>query len=205
MAPACSVQKTGSKVDSATLDAPTASTRQASENRSVQDLTPVEVDYLTPVSAINEPKIYVYKEKRRMYVIQSNVLVRDYPIGLGFSPQGDKQRQGDGRTPEGNFLICMKNPTSRFIKSLGLTYPDKKHAQRALFAGAITPLQFQHILNALERIALPPANTALGGEIFIHAGGAHKDWTNGCVALYNRDMDELFNIAKVGTPVSIRP
>ncbi|MDY0041903.1 MAG: L,D-transpeptidase, partial [Desulforhabdus sp.] len=65
--------------------------------------------------------------------------------------------------------------------------------------------QFQHILNALERIALPPANTALGGEIFIHAGGAHKDWTNGCVALYNRDMDELFNIAKVGTPVSIRP
>lgn len=205
IAPACSMQKSGSKVDSTTLDNRTQNAKQASEKQSVQDLVPLKVDYLTPLSAINDPKIYVYKEKRRMYVIQSNVLVRDYPIGLGFSPQGDKQRQGDGRTPEGDFLICMKNPTSRFIKSLGLTYPDKKHAQRALFAGTITPLEFQDIVTALERLALPPASTALGGQIFIHAGGAHKDWTNGCVALYNRDMDELFNMANVGTPVSIRP
>jgi murein L,D-transpeptidase YafK len=140
-----------------------------------------------------------------MYIIQSNVLVRDYPIGLGFSPRGDKLKSGDGRTPEGDFRICVKNPVSRFIKSLGLNYPQERHAQRALFAGMITPIQFKDIIISVERNMLPPWNTALGGQIFIHAGGAHKDWTEGCVALYNRDMDELFVMANVGTPVIIRP
>jgi len=200
---ACSMQKSGSKVDS--LDNRTKSGKQFADKQSGRELTPLRVDYLTPVSKITRPEVYVYKEKRRLYVIQSNVLVRDYPIGLGFSPKGDKQTEGDGKTPEGNFLICVKNPASRFIKSLGLNYPDRKHAERALFAGIITPPEFRGIVSALERTVLPPSNTDLGGQIFIHAGGAHKDWTNGCIALYNRDMDELFSLAGVGTPVSIRP
>lgn len=203
--PACSMQKSGSKVDSTSLDKRTPHTKQASVKQSGQELPPLKVDYLTPLGSITSPELYVYKEKRRLYVIQSNVLVRDYPIGLGFTPKGDKQKEGDGRTPEGSFFICMKNPASRFIKSLGLSYPDRKHAQRALFTGMITPIEFQDIITALEKSLLPPSSTSLGGQIFIHAGGAHKDWTNGCIALYNRDMDELFMMARIGTPVSIRP
>jgi len=202
----CSVQKSGSRIDSSHANDNTKVVDASSvQTRDRDNASTLKVDYLTPLSAIRQPKIYVYKEKRRLYVIQSSVLVRDYPIGLGINPRGDKQRQGDGRTPEGEFSICVKNPMSRFVKSLGLDYPDRKHAERALFAGIITPLEFQDIIRAFASRAAPPWNTALGGEIFIHAGGAHNDWTDGCVALYDSDMEELFTIASVGTPVTIRP
>jgi len=203
--PACSMQKPGSKLETARSDSKFNPSERLARQMDPQDSPPLKIDYLTPVRDIYSPEIYVYKEKRRLYVIQSNVLVRDYPVGLGFSPTGDKEKEGDGRTPEGEFFICMKNSGSRFVKSLGLNYPDKRHAERAFFAGVITPVEFRDILLAFERKSTPPWSTVLGGKIFIHAGGAHKDWTEGCIALYNSDMDELFQIAAVGTTVSIRP
>jgi murein L,D-transpeptidase YafK len=203
--PACSMQKSGSKAESAQLDGKAKPVEKAVDQDDAQDKIALKVDYLTPVRAIQSPEIFVYKEKRRLYVMQSKVLVRDYPVGLGFHPSGDKEKEGDGRTPEGSFFICVKKPNSRFQKSLGLSYPDKKHAERAFFAGVITPIEFRDILIAFENKATPPWNTVLGGQIFIHAGGAQKDWTEGCIALYNSDMDELFQITSVGTPVTIRP
>ena len=202
---ACSVQKSGTKLDSAQTDAKKPAMMNPAAQASFQDRTPVRVDYLTPLSEVVTPEVFVYKEKRRLYLIQSNVLVRDYPVGLGFHPVGDKEKEGDGRTPEGDFIICQKNPAGRFNKSLGLNYPEKKHAERAFFAGVINPLQFKDILLANERKTTPPWTTTLGGAIFIHAGGAHKDWTDGCVALYNSDMEELFRVTDNGTPVHIRP
>jgi murein L,D-transpeptidase YafK len=201
----CSMQKSGSKVDSSRSDKDNKTAATNARSESSDDKAILKVDYLTPTGAIQTPEVFVYKEKRRLYVIQSKVLVRDYPVGLGFNPRGDKEREGDGRTPEGEFSICVKNSTSRFIKSLGLNYPDKKHAERAFFAGLLTPLEFRDILLAVENRAAPPWSTSLGGKIFIHAGGAHKDWTDGCIALYNSDMEELFQIASVGTTVTIRP
>jgi len=203
--PACSMQQPGSKAESTRLNQKASVEDEAAAQESSQDKVTLKVDYLTPLRAIRDPEIFVYKEKRRLYVIQSDVLVRDYPIGLGFHPTGDKEKEGDGRTPEGKFFICVKKPKSRFQKSLGLSYPDKKHAERAFFAGAITPIEFRNILLAFENRITPPWNTALGGQIYIHAGGAHKDWTEGCVALYDSDMEELYQIASIGTPVSIRP
>jgi L,D-peptidoglycan transpeptidase YkuD (ErfK/YbiS/YcfS/YnhG family) len=203
--PACSMQQPGSKAESTRLDRNARVEEKTVDQDSSQDKVALKVDYLTPVRAIQNPEIFVYKEKRRLYVIQSNVLVRDYPVGLGFHPTGDKEKEGDGRTPEGKFFVCVKKPNSRFQKSLGLSYPDKKHAERAFFAGIITPIEFRDILLAFENKTTPPWNTTLGGQIYIHAGGAHKDWTEGCVALYNSDMEELFQIASMGTPVSIRP
>jgi hypothetical protein len=199
------MQKPGSNVDKAQLDRKGAPGESLAAQESNQDNAHIRVDYLTPLRAIQNPDVFIYKEKRRLYVIQSNTLVRDYPIGLGFRPSGDKEREGDGKTPEGDFFICVKKPSSRFVKSLGLNYPDKKHAERAFFAGVITPLEFRDILLAFENRATPPWNTTLGGQIFIHAGGAHRDWTEGCIALYNSDMDELFQVSSVGTPVHIRP
>ncbi len=165
----------------------------------------VSMDYLRPVKSIKHPDLYVYKEKRRLYVLDGDVLVRDYPIGLGPHPRGDKEKRGDGRTPEGRFFVCVKNSRSRFGKSLGISYPDPEHAKRALFEGLISVNAYRNIVLAKESKKKPPWDTALGGEIFVHGGGAQADWTNGCVALYNSDMDELFKIARIGTPVTIRP
>lgn len=201
---ACSMQKS-SNLNSVQAQKKAKSDGAPSAADAAQDKIPLKVDYLTPVSAIGNPEIHVYKDKRRLYIVNFDTLVRDYPIGLGFSPRGDKEKEGDGRTPEGDFFICVKNSTSRFIKSLGLNYPDKRHAERAFFAGVITPNEFRDILLAFEKKSTPPWGTRLGGKIFIHAGGAHKDWTDGCIALYDSDMEELFRISTVGTPVYVRP
>lgn len=164
-----------------------------------------EVNLDCPLSLVSNPKIYVYKSDRRLLLVNNGVLVREYPIGLGFSPNGDKFMRGDGRTPEGQFFICAKNPNSRFYKSLGLNYPDPRHAEKALVWGAISLEDFRNIVEASEGKRRPPSNTVLGGDIFIHGGGAGRDWTWGCVAVRNSAMDELFSIVSVGTPVEVMP
>lgn len=203
---ACSIQGPDSLFDSSK----STEKKKQPESRTARqqppgEKEPVRIDYLTALTDIVNPEIYVYKEKRRLYVIQSNVMVRDYPIGLGFNPVGDKEIEGDGRTPEGDFIICRKDPASRFHKALVLNYPDRKHAERALFAGILSPPEFKEILTAAERKAEPPSSVKLGGQLCVHAGGAYKDWTQGSIALYNSDMEELFKIASTGTPVHIRP
>lgn len=102
--PACSMQKSGSKVDSAQPASNAKAVTEISDQDRAREPVPLKIDYLTPVRAIQNPEIFVYKEKRRLYVMQSDVLVRDYPVGLGFHPTGDKEKEGDGRTPEGSFL-----------------------------------------------------------------------------------------------------
>lgn len=159
----------------------------------------------TPLAAITKPEIYVYKSQRRLMLVQDGVLVRDYQVGLGFRDVGDKTIRGDGRTPEGEYFVCVRNPNSRFYKSLGLNYPLPKHAEMALAKGDIGLQEFRLIVDAYESKSKPPQNTALGGEIFIHGGGATDDWTLGCVALSDRAIDELFEVVPIGTPVHIFP
>ena len=203
---ACSMQEPGRNFGSSK----STEKRKLPENTTAQqqpprEKEPVRIDYLTALTDIVNPEIYVYKEKRRLYVIQANVMVRDYPIGLGFNPVGDKESEGDGRTPEGDFFICRKDPVGGFNKALVLNYPDRKHAERALFAGILSPPEFREILMANESNASPPRSAKLGGQLCMHAGEAYKDWTQGSIALYNSDMEELFKIASTGTPVHIRP
>lgn len=132
-------------------------------------------------------------------------IVKTYRIGLGNNPTGAKQRQGDGRTPEGTFYVCVKNPKSKYHLSLGLSYPTPADAARGLREGLITQAQHDAILAAHKKRATPPWNTALGGEVFIHGSGSGSDWTLGCVALDDADMDELYALIEKGTSVEIRP
>jgi hypothetical protein len=164
-----------------------------------------KVDYLFPVALVEKPRIYIYKSRRRLLVLEDETLIRDYPIGLGPCPSGDKQKRGDGRTPEGEFFVCAKNPRSKYHKSVGLSYPGKKHAALAFRSGLLSHGDYETILKAQTKRRQPPWTTSLGGDIFIHGGGAHEDWTKGCVALYNYDMDELFEVVTMGTPVFILP
>lgn len=149
------------------------------------------------------PRIVVSKSRRLLTLYSSGKLVRTYRIGLGLSPIEDKVREGDRRTPEGDFYICIKNPRSQFYLSLGLSYPNRQHAERGLRDGLITRAQYQQIVSAIRRKRQPPQYTRLGGEIFIHGHGSQSDWTWGCVALDNKDIRELFAAVPVGTPVRI--
>ncbi len=165
--------------------------------------TSVDLDF--PLSLITNPKIYVLKADRRLWLIQNGTLVRDYHIALGPSPRGDKLFQGDGRTPEGDFFICSKNSASHYYKSLGINYPSPRNGENALSSGMISYNEYCSIKQASDAMKMPPANTALGGQVMIHGGGCYSDWTLGCIALNNQAMDELFSVVQIGTPVCIMP
>lgn len=150
-----------------------------------------------------QPKIVVEKTARRLTLYSNGERVRVFQVALGFEPAGDKIKQGDGRTPEGDFYVCMKNEKSKFYLSLGLSYPNAEDAERGLRDGLINRAQHKQITSAISRGAKPPWNTALGGEIFIHGGGAASDWTWGCVALANEHVRELFDAVPLGTHVRI--
>ena len=152
-----------------------------------------------------EPRIVVTKSKRQLALYSGGKVVRIYPVGLGFTPKGDKVRQGDGCTPEGSFYVCVKNEHSNFYLSLGLSYPNKEHAERGLRDRIITRAQYDEIMSALQKRARPLWNTRLGGEIFIHGNGSQRDWTWGCVALDDDNIKELFDAIPKGSPVLIEP
>jgi murein L,D-transpeptidase YafK len=151
------------------------------------------------------PKLVVKKAERKLFVYSAGKLVRTYRIGLGLSPVGDKVRQGDRRTPEGEFYVFTKNNRSAFYLSLGVSYPNAAHAGRGLRDGLINRAQYESIMRALRAKKTPQQNTALGGDIYIHGRGATSDWTWGCVALEDEDIRELFDAITVGTTVVIEP
>ena len=153
---------------------------------------------------LKNPRIVIMKSERRLELFSGDTVVRRYKIGLGLSPVEDKVRQGDRRTPEGEFYVFTKNDKSAFYLSVGLSYPNIEDAERGLRDKLISRRRHDVIVRAIKRKATPPHNTALGGDIYIHGNGASTDWTWGCVALENADMKELFDAVTVGTPVTIK-
>lgn len=156
-------------------------------------------------STIRDPRIVVHKARRELLVSSGKDLLKTYRIALGGNPVGPKRKQGDQATPEGSYVVCRKNPQSRFVLSLGLSYPNAADADRGLAAGLVTRAEHRRILESARTGACPPWNTALGGEVFIHGSGSASDWTWGCVALDDDDVRELYSRILVGTPVVIEP
>lgn len=154
---------------------------------------------------LREPRVVVNKARRELILYSGGEAVRTYRAALGFSPVGDKVRQGDGATPEGDFYIFTKNDKSAYYLSLGVSYPNADDADRGLRDGLISRAQHRRIMRALRVKGTPPQNTRLGGEIYIHGNGASRDWTLGCVALEDADIKELFDAVPRGTPVTINP
>ncbi|HEX2271609.1 MAG TPA: L,D-transpeptidase [Pyrinomonadaceae bacterium] len=154
---------------------------------------------------VAKPRIIVYKKERKLELYSGRTLLKTYRVGLGFNPVADKQREGDGATPEGEFYVFVKNNKSAYYLSLGVSYPNVEDAERGLRDGLITKAQYDAIVDAHRRKAAPPQYTKLGGLIYIHGHGAGSDWTLGCVALENEHMKELFDAVSVGTPVTIKP
>jgi len=186
-----------------TSDPELVETKQPDNDPSTQSQRPSQNAPSSP--KILNPRIVVWKSARHLDLYSGDEAVRSYKIGLGFSPVGDKQSEGDGKTPEGEFYICMKNPNSRFYMALGISYPNKDDAEAGLKEGRITEEQYRNILNAIDDKRQPPWDTSLGGEVFIHGHGSSSDWTLGCIALDDADIEELYNLLSLKTPVLINP
>lgn len=149
------------------------------------------------------PRLIVKKSLRRLEVFDGDKLIKIYKIALGFAPVGDKEIEGDGKTPEGEFYIFTKNENSKYYLSLGISYPTIEDAKRGLENNIISKSEHDQIIEAIKEKKNSPQKTKLGGEIYIHGSGSAIDWTQGCVALSNADMKELFDAIPIGTSVVI--
>ncbi len=152
---------------------------------------------------LENSRLVIKKSARQLLVFDGENLVKTYKIALGSNAFDNKQTEGDHKTPEGHFYLAVKNPKSKFHRSLGLSYPNAEDARRGLRDELITQEEHDEIVLAIRENRLPPQNTALGGEIYIHGGGTEKDWTRGCIALENDDAEELFNVLPHGISVLI--
>lgn len=155
--------------------------------------------------SLKNPSLVVKKKERVLQVYDEGKLVKTYKIALGFAPRGDKEIEGDGKTPEGEFYVFTKNDQSRFYLSLGLSYPNAEAATRGLQEKLISQAEHDEILQAVAEKRMPPQKTALGGEIYIHGGGNLNDWTEGCVALPDEEIKQLFAAIPLGATVIIKP
>ena len=126
------------------------------------------------------------------------------PVVLG-KKTGDKQREGDLATPEGEFFICYKNPASRYHRFLGLSYPNAEDAERGLRDGLISPAEHRQICNAIADRKCPPWKTALGGEVGLHGPCPNVTWTHGCIAMSIAHIEHLYDRLALGDPVTICP
>jgi len=152
-----------------------------------------------------DPRLLVEKSRRTLTVFSDGMPVKTYRVALSRAWVGDKEREGDRRIPEGTFYICSKNDASKYHLALGLSYPNEEDAERGLASGIITKREHRAIVDAVKHYRRPPWNTKLGGEIMIHGGGTATDWTTGCVALSDDDIEELYLLLPLGTEVEIRP
>jgi murein L,D-transpeptidase YafK len=150
-------------------------------------------------------KVIVKKSERKLYLYKNDSLQQTYKIALGLNPIGSKVKQGDYKTPEGEYYICSKNDHSQFYLALGLSYPNKSDAELGFRSGLITRTQYNAIISAIDHHKKPPMNTPLGGDIMIHGFGTARDWTWGCVALENANIKALFDLLPIGTVVVIEP
>jgi L,D-peptidoglycan transpeptidase YkuD (ErfK/YbiS/YcfS/YnhG family) len=132
-------------------------------------------------------------------------VVVTYRVSLGAEPGVAKVREGDHRTPHGSYYVCTRNDRSAFRLFLGISYPSAADAARGLASGLITKRQYDAIVRANARKQLPPWGTALGGTVGIHGGGVGSDWTWGCIAVENSEIEELWAVCPLGTPVVIGP
>lgn len=129
--------------------------------------------------------ILVDKSARRMQLLRGGKVLRSYSILLGDAPTGHKRQQGDERTPEGEYRISGRNANSRFHLSLRVSYPNAADRKQAHARGADP-----------------------GGDIMIHGGtppGYRRDWTDGCIAVTDREIEEVWSLVATGTPIRIDP
>jgi murein L,D-transpeptidase YafK len=145
----------------------------------------------TPLG-VTVDRVVVYKRERKLVLLSEGKEIRSYKVALGSAPVGPKTRQGDHKTPEGTYLLDSRNSESQFYKSLHVSYPNSKD------------------VTAAKKLGVSP-----GGDIMVHGlpkkyawlGKSHTlhDWTDGCIAVTDEEMDEIWKMVRLGTPIDIKP
>lgn len=156
-----------------------------------------------PENIPSQSMIKVYKEKRVLELYGDEKLIGRFKIALGKNPLGDKEKEGDNKTPEGSYYICSKVSKTKYTYFMGISYPNTKDAQNGLDKGLIDKETYDTIKKAIEEKKQPPGNTPLGGAIGIHGEGTKSDWTYGCPALSNEDINIIKQYTPIGTAVEI--
>ena len=143
----------------------------------------------TPVHA---DRVLVLKKQRTLQLLSHGTVIKSYKVALGGDPIGPKARQGDHKTPEGIYVLDSRNAHSQFYKSIHISYPT-----------------------AQQRASARKQGFSPGGDVFVHGlpngygfvGASHrlKDWTDGCIAVTNEELDEIWRAVPDGTPIEIRP
>lgn len=132
-------------------------------------------------------RIIINKGEREMFLLHHDRVLKSYEVDLGFAPDGHKEFEGDGKTPEGEYTVDRRNPNSSFHLSLGISYPNEQDIAFATAAGKEP-----------------------GGDIFIHGepnklGIFGPDWTAGCISVTNGEIEKIYAMVRDGTPVTINP
>jgi murein L,D-transpeptidase YafK len=145
-----------------------------------------------PMMMLQADHVVVLKKERRLELLSQGKLIKTYKVALGSDPIGPKTRQGDHKTPEGSYMLDSRNPHSKFYKSLHISYPSARDRAQAN-QGGFSP----------------------GGDVYVHGlpngyryiGAAHllRDWTDGCIAVTDEEMDEIWKAVPDGTQIEIRP
>ena len=151
--------------------------------------------WLWPLQAGEFPvadKVLIEKSQRQLHLLKNGEAFRTFRIALGIRPVGDKEREGDFKTPEGNYILDTRNPNSEYFLSIHVSYPNREDVRSARAKG-VDP----------------------GGAIMIHgqpneptrseAYYRTQDWTNGCIAVSNSDMIDIWLMTEDNTPIEIRP
>jgi murein L,D-transpeptidase YafK len=146
----------------------------------------------TTPAPLHADRVVVLKKERTLQLLSQGKVIRTYKVALGGDPVGAKSQQGDHKTPEGLYVLDTRNVHSQFYKSIHISYPS-----------------------ARDRAAARQKGASPGGDVFVHGlpngygwvGAAHraKDWTDGCIAVTDQEMDEIWRAVPDGTPIEIRP
>lgn len=154
---------------------------------------------------LKDPRIIIYKSQRRAELLSGQTLIKTYKLALGGHTAGPKEKIGDDRTPEGQYYLCSCLYRSVFHIFLGLNFPNSNDAESCLKRGDLSELDYNRIRKAEQAHRRPPWNTMLGGAVGLHGGGTNMDWTMGCIAFDDKDIEELCVATRYWTPVEIRP
>ena len=139
-------------------------------------------------------KVVVKKSQRQLELLSRGNVVRQYRVALGGSPVGHKYREGDQRTPEGSYLLNWRNPNSNYYKSIHISYPNQQDRANS------------------QKLGYKPGGMIMihGLPNYVHSESmrrqyASRDWTQGCIAVQNHEMDEIWSLVRDGTPIQIVP
>jgi murein L,D-transpeptidase YafK len=147
-----------------------------------------------PPEKLTADRVVVKKSQRKLMLLKDRVVIRQYRVALGDNPYGPKMQEGDERTPEGAYILDWRNPNSNYYKAIHVSYPNDRDLQFARAMG-VDPGGMIMIHGLPSYIRSPALLKEYDG----------RDWTNGCIAVTNEEMDEIWSLVRDGTPIEILP